>query len=188
MQPSIFIKQHIGTVEAWLEELASRPEYIEMLNTTFVPENGVIWKDTATGIQLTPSGVVGDLSVENVTPEQAAEVAKCFMQYTKLLSTCDPQFVKAAAKLDESKEMLEQALVREELYPGGTLWLRNFNGIWKIRVLALTEPSDVVMDYEIIDPPTKETGGGKLRFMHLFSSKSLASDMTREGKYNARSN
>lgn len=179
--PSEFLKQHIGTVEIWIETAVNTEQAQKLIDLGCEIYNGVIVTDAKTQIQFTPTGVLGTLNVvmENADIIRLSTIFNAYLTYLTYLASLDIEMITHAQELDQRKEDLRYALIREQIYPGGELWWRNSNGVWHIRVLKLTEKN---IEYQVLNSVDKnEKGVSVLRNMHLFLTQEEATDFTNEG-------
>lgn len=180
--PSEFLKQHIGTVEQWISESVDNPILKHILSQDCTVIDGVLVTDSLTGLTFTPSGVSGELYTAGRFNEvNASRIGSIFTMYLEYLSELNPIMVIHAAELQTRRSELKYAMVKEQVYPGGTIWWRNANGIWHLEIKALTKTH---MKYRVLNSPNgEEFGSALLRNMRLFVTQEEAQDLRNEGHY-----
>ena len=172
-QPSIFLKQHILTVESKLATLEDNYLYWRLIGLGVTLHNGVIGTLPDTDLMLTPYGITGTL--KQVPVQDLSEIVG---QYLAYLHSLDNQLIEWAVELDARREDYANAVFREQLVPGGQLWWRNRNGIWGI---SIKHYEDGVLDFVVTDPPTQEHYTQGLRYLHLYLTKEEALNPELEG-------
>lgn len=177
--PSEFLKQHIGTVEMWIEQYCQGPHIEALILLGCDVTNGVIVHHKDLGLELTPRGLSVDLS-NSETAERSLEILR---EYICHLQKLDPTMVNHAHELDQKREEFNLACIREQIYPGGSLWWRNANGVWHIKIMSVhgTSQSNTKIHFQILNSINNEVGDQRLRFMNLFLTEKEACDPTREG-------
>lgn len=177
---SQLLRQHIGSIYAWIQHLKDDPLYIRLQERGCIFHNGVIMSHPDYNIRLTPFGLECDFRKIRLK----SGLLSILYDYIKLINSQSEALVQHAYELDTRLQELEYLLVREQFYPGGKLWWRNANGVWEIEITEVHGYVNPRLDYKI--DVTKSTHSCLAARMSLFSCKAFALDPRKDGRYEFR--
>ena len=134
--PSELIKQHIGSIESQLTEVYKEPGYASLAQFGFEIADGVYAIHRGFRCKFTPRGCEFNIASSELLPGDVATVTKWYTLYCNIISTIDKKLVNDLYDLHQRRKELEEALVREQQYPGGQLWWVSQYGIFHIEFLS----------------------------------------------------
>ena len=174
---SLLLKQHIGTVQVWISSLTELPSYIRLQQRGCQLYNGVILINDELDLYLTPKNLECEFRyVQNPIP-----ILWILKDYISFLQQLPADMIKHAMELDSTEARLEGLLVREQLFEGGRLWIRDLLGIHEIRVDKVYGYVNPRIDYTLVK--LKEQRSTFVSKLAVFSSKIQALDPRKEGHY-----
>ena len=177
--PSEFIRQHIGTIEYWIEQ-NMQSGWVNTLKIAGCDiKDAVEATDIKSGIKFTPNGIEGDFK-RRWEEEDIERLVGIFRFYLSHLSDLDHRMVQHAVEIDKRRDELEETLIRESIEPGKRLWFRNQFGVWNIE---FTKIEDGYAEYLILNKETVTTERSKLSYMRLFTKYEDACNKDKEGCY-----
>lgn len=181
MKPVILLRQHIGEIRNRLKPFYDSSEYHNLIKLGCTVTDGVIVYHKKTGVQFTPTSIVGDFrQVSLQSPTLLCVVLHAYQQY---LSIIPEDLVKYAEELGKYKDELEASLVKEQFYPGGQLWWRSVYGIHRIEIINVTRYHNPRIKFKDLDSPNQEIKEGLAVNFSLFYRKENALNPEKEGKY-----
>lgn len=176
-QISVFLQQHIGFIEEWIDSLCFYPTYHKLTDLGGKIIDGVYVDFSELGLQLKPTSIQGNFTELSKTIQDVSLISERVTAYVEYLRELDSAMIQQAASLQERREELEYALVKEELVPGGKLWWRTREGVKHICITNLDISGKVT--FEIMGEETTQTM--VCTSMPLFSRKEDALNPTKEG-------
>lgn len=178
---SIFLKQHIGQVEQWISEQCIHESYHTLVGLGVELRDGVYgyWCD----VELSPSGVSCNLEHMSKVLDNYDQLTQIITAYLAYLHDLDSTMIQQASELDKRRTEYDYACVREELIPGGNLWLRTRQGVKHIVIQSLDNTGKVTFSEK--DSPELQVA--HITSLQLFSNKEDALNPMKEG-YNAKFN
>lgn len=181
MIPSLFLKQHIGEVESRLSIIYDNPHYIRLIDYGCRITDGVRVYDPTTKLTFAPSGVTGNLIACGVL----IRVVMLTYTYLRYLQSIPADLVHHADTLEEYRDRLEAALVKEQFTEGGQLWWRSTYGIHRIRITKVERFHNPKLTFIDLDSPQQEEHTALACNLSLFYRREFAIDPTKEGHYDS---
>lgn len=161
--PSILLRQHIGTVELWLEKARGSPlaKELQELGGGFDSGLNVTLPDIEA--RMSPTGI--QVRWETLSENDRQRLLKAADIYSRFLLSLDSEMIKHSEELPGRIKSLTQSLIEEQTVEGGKLWYRDSSGVWHICFQSF---EDGWAYFKVLDNVERQEGKAKLNRMRLY--------------------